>query len=81
MGALAIVGAQVVPITGTPIEDGVVLVRDGRIEAVGRDLRVPDDAERVEAAGKVVLPGLVDAHVHVGVHGEGDGWAARTPTR
>src|SRR5215218_9544783 len=77
MGVLAIVGARVVPITGPPVEDGVVLVRDGRIEAVGRDLRVPDDAERIEAAGKVVLPGLVDAHVHVGVHGEGDGWAGQ----
>jgi imidazolonepropionase-like amidohydrolase len=77
VGPLAIVGARVVPVTGPPVDDGVVLVRDGHIEAVGRDLRVPEDAERVEAAGKVVLPGLVDAHVHVGVHGEGDGWAGQ----
>src|SRR4029450_14128077 len=49
----------------------------GRIEAAGRDLRGPEGVERVDAAGKVVLPGLVDAHVHVGVHGEGDGWAGQ----
>jgi imidazolonepropionase-like amidohydrolase len=74
-GPLAIVGGRLLPIAGGPVEDGVVLVRDGRIEAVGRDVRVPEDAERVDATGKVVLPGLVDAHVHVGVHEEGDGWA------
>jgi imidazolonepropionase-like amidohydrolase len=73
----AIVGARVVPVAGSPVEDGVVLVRDGRIEAVGRDLRVPDRVERVAAAGKVVLPGLVDAHTHLGVHEEGDGWAGQ----
>jgi imidazolonepropionase-like amidohydrolase len=76
-GLLAIVGGRVVPVAGAPVEDGVVLVRDGRIEAVGRDLRVPEGAERVDAAGKVVLPGLVDAHVHLGVHSEGDGWAGQ----
>src|SRR4030095_14724797 len=43
----------------------------------GRDVRVPEDAERLDAAGKVVLPGLVDAHVHLGVHEEGDGWAGQ----
>jgi imidazolonepropionase-like amidohydrolase len=73
----AIVGARVVPVAGTPYEDGVVLVRGGRIEAAGRDVRVPEGAERVDAAGKVVLPGLVDAHVHLGVHSEGDGWAGQ----
>jgi imidazolonepropionase-like amidohydrolase len=74
---LAIVGGRVLPIAGAPFEDGVVLLRDGRIEAAGRDVRVPEGVERVDAAGKVVLPGLVDAHVHVGVHGEGDGWAGQ----
>jgi imidazolonepropionase-like amidohydrolase len=77
MGPLAIVGGRVVPVAGAPFDDGVVLVRDGRIEAAGRDIRVPEDAERVDAAGKVVLPGLVDAHTHVGVHSEGDGWAGQ----
>src|SRR4030095_3637421 len=43
----------------------------------GRDVRVPEDAERVDATGKVVLPGLVDAHTHLGVHSEGDGWAGQ----
>jgi imidazolonepropionase-like amidohydrolase len=73
----AIVGGRVVPVAGAPVEDGVVLVRGGRIEAVGRDVRIPDDAGRVDATGKVVLPGLVDAHVHLGVHEEAVGWAGQ----
>ncbi|HET9005224.1 MAG TPA: amidohydrolase [Actinomycetes bacterium] len=76
-GRLAIVGGRVIPVAGAPFEDGVVLIADGRIEAAGRDVRVPDGVERVDAAGKVVLPGLVDAHVHLGVHEEGDGWAGQ----
>ena len=76
-GRLAIVGGRVIPVAGAPFEDGVVLLADGRIEAAGRDVRVPEGVERVDAAGKVVLPGLVDAHVHLGVHEEGDGWAGQ----
>ncbi|HET8788999.1 MAG TPA: amidohydrolase, partial [Actinomycetes bacterium] len=74
---IAIVGGRVVPVAGPPAEDGVVLVRDGRIEAVGRDVRVPPGAARVDAGGKVVLPALVDAHVHLGVHEEAEGWAGQ----
>jgi imidazolonepropionase-like amidohydrolase len=76
-GPLAIVGGRVVPVAGPPVEDGVVLISDGRIEAAGRDVRVPEAAERVDAAGKVVLPGLVDAHTHLGVHEEAEGWAGQ----
>jgi imidazolonepropionase-like amidohydrolase len=72
---LAIVGGQVIPIEGTPFRDGVILVDDGAIRALGTDVRVPDGAERVDATGKVVLPGLVDAHTHLGVHEEAEGWA------
>jgi imidazolonepropionase-like amidohydrolase len=74
-GTLAIVGGRVIPIEGAPFSDGVVLVQDGAILALGRDVRVPDGAERVDATAKVVLPGLVDAHVHLGVHEEAEGWA------
>jgi len=74
---LAIVGGRVVPVAGPPFEGGVVLISDGRIEAAGRDVRVPESAERVDAAGKVVLPGLVDAHTHLGVHEEAEGWAGQ----
>jgi imidazolonepropionase-like amidohydrolase len=55
----------------------VILIEDGRIQALGRDVRVPDGVERVDADGKVVVPGLVDAHVHLGVHEEAQGWAGQ----
>ncbi|HSP59555.1 MAG TPA: amidohydrolase [Ornithinimicrobium sp.] len=76
---LAIVGAHVVPVAADPVEDGVVLLRDGRIEAVGTraQVPVPGDAEVVDGAGGWLLPGLVDAHVHLGVWEEGEGWAGQ----
>jgi imidazolonepropionase-like amidohydrolase len=74
---LAIIGGRVLPIEGAAFDDGVLLIEDGRIAALGRDVRVPDGVERVDASGKVVLPGLVDAHVHLGVHEEGEGWAGQ----
>ncbi|MFD2417368.1 amidohydrolase [Amycolatopsis pigmentata] len=75
--ASAIVGGYVVPIDGEPIEGGTVLIEDGRIVAVGTeaDVDIPEDAELIDAAGAWVLPGFVDAHVHLGVHEEGEGWS------
>jgi imidazolonepropionase-like amidohydrolase len=75
-GPWALVGGRVIPIEGDPF-DGVVLVEGGTIRALGGGVRVPDGVERVDATGKVVLPGLVDAHVHLGVHEEGEGWAGQ----
>ena len=58
---VAITGGRVLPVSGAPIERGTVLIRDGRIVAVGADVAVPADAQRVDATGKVVTPGLVNA--------------------
>jgi imidazolonepropionase-like amidohydrolase len=74
---MAIVGGLVVPITGEPIEAGAVLADDGKIVAVGRDMAVPAGARLIDAAGKWVLPGFVEAHGHVGVSEEGEGWAGQ----
>jgi imidazolonepropionase-like amidohydrolase len=76
MALTAITGGRIVPIEGKPIEGGVLLIEDGRITAVGGpDLAVPPGAEVVDASGKWVLPGFVEAHGHLGVHEEGEGWA------
>jgi imidazolonepropionase-like amidohydrolase len=72
----AITGARIVPVTGDPIEGGTILTDAGKIVAVGGPgLEVPADAEVVDAAGKWVLPGFIDAHTHVGLHEEAEGWA------
>jgi imidazolonepropionase-like amidohydrolase len=73
--SVAIVGGRVVPIVGEPVERGTILVADGKITAVGADLAIPADARIVDAAGSWVLPGFIEAHGHVGVDEEGEGWA------
>lgn len=74
---IAITSGYVVPVDGDPIDGGTVLISDGRITAVGpdADVAVPAGAEVVDAAGKWVLPGFVEAHGHIGVHEESVGWA------
>ena len=72
---LAIVGGKVYTITGGVIEEGVVLVDGGKIAAVGKDLKVPEGAQVIDAKGKVVTPGLIDAHSHLAVFGEPSVWA------
>ncbi|HWM29787.1 MAG TPA: amidohydrolase family protein [Woeseiaceae bacterium] len=66
---IAVRGQTVYPVSGEPIEDGVVVVRDGKITAVGpaSRVRIPDGIDVVEAA--VVTPGLIDAHSVVGLAG------------
>jgi imidazolonepropionase-like amidohydrolase len=71
----AFVGGTVFPIVGPPIPDGVILVRDGIIDAVGAGLVVPPGARVIDAEGGWILPGLIDPHSHVGVHEESVGWA------
>jgi imidazolonepropionase-like amidohydrolase len=71
---VAIVGGRVVPVTGDVIDGGTVLIKAGKIAAVGANVNV-GDAAVIDATGKWVLPGFLEAHGHVGVHEEGNGWA------
>jgi len=73
--SVAIVGGYVVPMEGEPIPNGTVVIADGRITAVGAKARVPKGMPVIDAAGKWVLPGFIDAHAHLGVWEEGEGWA------
>ncbi len=65
----AFTGARLIDGTGAaPIENGVIVVRDGRIVAAGpaASTRIPQGSERIEVAGRTIVPGLVNAHGHVG---------------
>jgi imidazolonepropionase-like amidohydrolase len=64
---VAIVGGTVYPVSGPKIENATVLMRDGRIVAVGQNVAVPAGAQRVDAAGKWVTPGLINAATTLGV--------------
>ncbi len=59
-GILAIRAAKILPVSGPEIINGIILVRDGKIAAIGANLPIPDGATILEAA--VVMPGLVEAH-------------------
>jgi imidazolonepropionase-like amidohydrolase len=52
---------------GRPIDDALIIIRNGKIEAVARvnEIPVPKDAQRITLVGKTVIPGLIDAHVHL----------------
>ena len=66
---LAIVGARLIDGTGgEPVADAVILIDEGRVRSAGPsdDVEVPDGTEVVDAAGKTVIPGLVDLHAHYG---------------
>ena len=66
-------GATVVPIAGPPIEAGVLVVQDGSITAVGgAEVASPPNAVEHDLTGRVLLPGLVDSHSHVGSVSGGD---------
>jgi imidazolonepropionase-like amidohydrolase len=62
-------GARIHTATGAPIEQGILIVRNGKIVAVGGpDTKIPEGAEIVDLRGKVIIPGLVDTHSHIGVY-------------
>jgi len=63
----AIQGAKVVPVSSAPLENATVLVSDGRITAVGADVKVPPDAWVIDGKGLVVYPGLIDGFTDVGI--------------
>jgi imidazolonepropionase-like amidohydrolase len=63
-GTVAIVGATIFDGTGAAPAPGTVLIRDGRITAVGADVKVPSGAKVINAKGKALLPGFFDVHTH-----------------
>src|ERR1043166_4841276 len=70
---IAITGATVIDGTGrAPIPDAVVLIRDGRIAALGtaREVAIPASATRIDARGKFLIPGLMDANLHLYLNGD-----------
>jgi imidazolonepropionase-like amidohydrolase len=71
---IAITNGKVMTITQGTLGPGTVLVEGGRIVAVGEEVILPEDAEIYDATGKVVMPGLIDPHCHVGLFPDGVGW-------
>jgi imidazolonepropionase-like amidohydrolase len=64
---IAIVGGRVLPVSGPAIDNGTVLIRDGKIAAVGANVAVPAGAQTIDARGKTVTPGLIDGATELGL--------------
>ena len=79
--AVAFTGATVITVSGQTIADGVLVVRRGKIVAVGprRSTQIPSDAQVVDASGRTIMPGLVDTHSHIGGGAGADGSAPIQP--
>ncbi|HEY8562675.1 MAG TPA: amidohydrolase family protein [Pyrinomonadaceae bacterium] len=66
-GTFAIVNARVVTVSGAIVENGTVLIQDGKIAAVGANVNVPTGAERIDGKGLSVFPGMIDAGTNMGL--------------
>lgn len=68
-------GAKIIPVVGQPIENGVLVIQDGKIKDIGTadKVRIPKNAQEFDMSGKVLMPGLVDTHSHLGEGSGGDG--------
>ena len=64
---LAIVNATIYPVDKEVIKKGTILVDKGKIVEVGPDVSVPEDAQVIDAGGRMVFPGFIDAHSHLGL--------------
>lgn len=66
-GVYAIVNATIHPITAPSIQNGTVVIRDGKIEAVGEKVPVPEGAQMIDATGLHLYPGLIDPDTNLGL--------------
>tara|TARA_Y100000590_G_C15672188_1_gene996664 strand:- start:116 stop:1378 length:1263 start_codon:yes stop_codon:yes gene_type:complete len=64
---IALKGGKVITIADRVIDNGTILIDDGKIKAVGKNIKVPKDAEIVDISGKIVMPGLIDAMTYYGI--------------
>src|SRR6185312_14764985 len=64
---IAITGGKVYPVSGPVIENGTVVITNGRISAVGANVPIPAGAQRIDATGKIVTPGFVNSSTQLGV--------------
>ena len=72
-GTFAIVGARIVTVSGATIENGTVVIQNGKIAAVGANAAIPAGAEKIDGKGLSVFPGMIDAATNVGLAEIGQG--------
>lgn len=76
MDMIAFTGGKIFTMAGETMEQGTILIEGRKIAGVGTHLQVPENCRVVDISGKIVTPGLIDAHTHMGVHSEGLAWSS-----
>lgn len=71
---LAVLNARLETIANGIIDHGQILIADGTIQAIGTELAIPANAQIIDAAGRTVTPGIIEAHAHIGISESGLGW-------
>lgn len=75
MTKLLLKNATIYPITAKPFKNGDVLVEDGVIKAVGKNLTTNTNVKIIDCGELFLFPGFIDVHTHLGLYDEGTGWA------
>ncbi|MDD8030977.1 MAG: amidohydrolase family protein [Acidobacteriota bacterium] len=78
-GNLLIKKATILTVSGPAIPEADVLVIDGLIKQIGQNLSAPPGTRIIEASGKYLMPGIIDTHTHIALHGTNEGTDAVTP--
>jgi len=71
---LAIINARLETVANGIIDNGQLLIADGKIVAIGSSLAIPCEAQVIDAKGRTVTPGIIEAHAHIGISEQGLGW-------
>ncbi len=66
-GTFAIVNARIVTVSGATIENGTVVIQNGKIAAIGANVQIPSGAEKIDGKGLSVFPGMIDAGTNMGL--------------
>ena len=71
---IAIINARLETISDGILENGQLVMENGKIKAIGSELEIAEDAHIIDANGRTVTPGIIEAHCHVGIGEAGLGW-------
>lgn len=67
---IALINGKIITMEKKDYDQGMILIKDGKIEQIGENLEIPEGTEIIDVDGKYILPGFVDAHTHLGIYEE-----------
>ena len=73
----ALKAAEIFTMAGKVFEDGIILIDNGKIIDLGINIEIPKEAEIIDFSDKIIFPGMIDAHTHLGIDEAGVGWEGK----